>query len=534
MMELLYLFFWFSLAFAQSPVVNLGYASYQGRSLPNGVSQWLGMRFAAPPVGNLRFAAPQDPPTQQGVQKANNHGFVCLPVANNLNTPIPRLKSEDCLFLDVYAPTNALKAKKKLPVYFFIQGGGFAELSNANYNGTGLVEASDHKMLVVTFNYRVGPYGFLAGDEVEKEGNLNNGLKDQIKALKWVKKHISKFGGDPDHIVIGGDSAGGASVTLLLSAYGGRDDGLFVGAAAESQSFGTMLNVSESQFSYNKLVSRTGCSGRQDTLACLRSLDITTLQNNNIKTPLPGGKNNPLYLYSPTIDGDLVQDHTLSLFREGKFIKVPVIFGDDTDEGTIFVPKNTSTVAAADQFLIDNFPSVSKDQISRINDIYLTPDKKKVYPGSGPYWPPASTAYGELRYICPGVEMSSIYAKAGAPSWNYHYAVQDPHHEAIGEGTTHTVEVNAIWGPDHVSGVAPDSYYTTNAPIIPVMQGYWTSFVRSLNPNTYRYPGSPKWETWGDYRRVFIRTNESRMESVSQAQRERCEYLASIGVDLRQ
>jgi len=102
------------------------------------------------------------------------------------------LKSEDCLFLDVYAPTKALKAKKKLPVYFFIQGGGFAELSNPNYNGTGLVEASDHKMLVVTFNYRVGPYGFLAGDEVEKEGNLNNGLKDQIKALKWVKKHISK------------------------------------------------------------------------------------------------------------------------------------------------------------------------------------------------------------------------------------------------------------------------------------------------------------------------------------------------------
>lgn len=75
MMELLYLFFWFSLTFAQSPVVNLGYASYQGRSLPNGVSQWLGMRFAAPPVGDLRFAAPQDPPTQQGVQKANH---VCV------------------------------------------------------------------------------------------------------------------------------------------------------------------------------------------------------------------------------------------------------------------------------------------------------------------------------------------------------------------------------------------------------------------------------------------------------------------------
>lgn len=295
-----------------------------------------------------------------------------------------------------------------------------------------------------------------------------------------------------------------------------------------------MLNISESQFSYDSLVSRTGCSGRDDTLACLRSLDITTLQNKNIKTPLPGGTNSPLYLYSPTIDGDLVQDHTLSLFREGKFIKVPVIFGDDTDEGTIFVPKNTSTLAAADTFLIDQFPSISKGQISRINDIYLTDDKKKTYPGSGPFWPPTSTAYGELRYICPGIEMSRVYAKAGLPSWNYQFAVQDPKHEAIGEGTTHTVEVNAIWGPDYVSGVAPDSYYTTNARIVPVMQGYWTSFVRSLNPNTHRYPGSPRWETWGDYRRIFIRTNQSHMEIVPQAQQDRCNYLLSIGVDLRQ
>lgn len=83
-MELIYLFFWLSLAFAQNPVVDLGYASYEGRSLPNGVSQWLGMRFAAAPIGDLRFAAPQDPPTQQGVQKANNVGVVlCAEIVPN-------------------------------------------------------------------------------------------------------------------------------------------------------------------------------------------------------------------------------------------------------------------------------------------------------------------------------------------------------------------------------------------------------------------------------------------------------------------
>lgn len=113
-------------------------------------------------------------------------------MASSLNSPIPQGQSEDCLFVDVYAPTNAVQSGKKLPVYFFIQGGGFAELSNANYNGTGLVEASGHNIVVVTFNYRVGPYGFLAGKEVEDGASLNNGLKDQIKALEWVQKYIHK------------------------------------------------------------------------------------------------------------------------------------------------------------------------------------------------------------------------------------------------------------------------------------------------------------------------------------------------------
>lgn len=96
------------------------------------------------------------------------------------------------MFIDVYSPTSAVQARKKLPVYFFIQGGGFAELSNPNYNGTGLVEASGHNIVVVTFNYRVGPYGFLAGKEVEQGASLNNGLKDQIKALGWVHRYIHK------------------------------------------------------------------------------------------------------------------------------------------------------------------------------------------------------------------------------------------------------------------------------------------------------------------------------------------------------
>lgn len=116
---------------------------------------------------------------------------MCIPTAAAEGLAVPDGTSEDCLFVDVYAPSGAA-GTKKLPVYFYIQGGGFAKNSNANYNGAGLIKASGDNIVVVTFNYRVGPYGFLASEEVESRASLNNGLKDQRKALQWVHKHISK------------------------------------------------------------------------------------------------------------------------------------------------------------------------------------------------------------------------------------------------------------------------------------------------------------------------------------------------------
>ena len=100
-------------------------------------------------------------------------------------------QSEDCLFLDVYAPTGATPSSR-LPVFFFIQGGGLNADSNPNLNGSGLIAAADMDLVVVTFNYRVGPYGFLASKEVLANGNTNVGLFDQRKALEWVQQHISK------------------------------------------------------------------------------------------------------------------------------------------------------------------------------------------------------------------------------------------------------------------------------------------------------------------------------------------------------
>ena len=137
---------------AVDPLVSLDYTSYRGTANLGGVSQWLGIRYAAPPVGDLRFAAPADPPSNATEQAATQHGPLCLAVGSSYNETT---QSEDCLILDVYAPSNATK-DSALPVLFFIQGGGYASDSNPNLNGTGLITAADMDMVVVNFNYRVG------------------------------------------------------------------------------------------------------------------------------------------------------------------------------------------------------------------------------------------------------------------------------------------------------------------------------------------------------------------------------------------
>ncbi|RFU25456.1 hypothetical protein B7463_g10886, partial [Scytalidium lignicola] len=510
-------------------IADLGYSRYQGTVLENGITQWLGMRYAAPPLGDLRFRAPQDPTPNPTLQIADTFGDVCLSTGA---ITITDGFSEDCLFVDVFAPTHP---NHPLPVYVYIQGGGFNSNSNANYNGSGLVTASDLNIVVVTFNYRVGPYGFLASKEVQEEGDLNIGLKDQRKVFEWVQKYIREFGGNPNSVTLGGSSAGAASIDLHLSAYGGRNDNLFHAAAAESQSFGVLFTVEGSQYQYDALVARAGCSSAEDTLSCLRGLTTAELQAVNINIPSPnGGGDPPLYMYSNVVDGDFTTDFTYKLYQKGKFIRVPVIFGDDTNGGTIFTPKDTDNVTAMNRFLKDQYPNLTNAQLARIDKYY--PEAQQ-FPNSGRYWRAVSNAYGQMRYMCPGLYISSAYSKSLIPSWNYRYNVEDPDQVASGLGVPHTVETNAIWGPENVNGGAPASYSTSlNHNIVPLMQGYWTSFIRTHDPNIYRLQGSPRWELWNSWNmnRIRLETNTTTMERVDKETRVRCAYFESIGVVLQQ
>jgi cholinesterase len=460
-------------------------------------------------------------------------GLACLATGSS-SDEIGVSQSEDCLFINVFAPSNAT-AKSKLPVFAYVQGGGFNADASPFLNGSGIIPAAEYDMILVTMNYRVGPYGFLTdGSSVTP----NIALLDQRKALTWIQNHITAFGGNPDHVVLGGASAGAASVSLQLAAYGGRDTNLFHAAAAESVSFATVLTVDEAQFQYDNFAIRLGCAGA-NSLECLRSKSAEELQDQNLDiVPYPGATNPPLWLWNPVIDGDLIQDLTYNSFKNGNFIKMPSIFGDDTNGGTVFTPQNTSSIGESDQFLKDLFPYMTLEQIGTINSLY--PNKNTSCPAEGCYWEQLSKSYGDMRYLCPSLFIaSSISHYANSPSWSYRYNVQDPTLVAEGFGVPHTSEVGAIFGPEYIGGGAPASLSPgqMNAHAVPVLQGYWTSFIRTFNPNTHRYPGTVKWEEWtdkGQDRILFDTGGKTYMETVSKTQQRQCAYIASIGAQIHQ
>ncbi|KZL82241.1 para-nitrobenzyl esterase [Colletotrichum incanum] len=503
---------------AVDPLVDLGYTKLQGVAEPGGATRWLGVRYAAPPLGQLRFAAPVDPPSTTDIVDASNFRPICLARSASDFTMKPNKRftaDEDCLYVNIFAPSNATP-ESKLPVMYFIQGGGFQSLSNANFNGSDLARFGN--MLVVQVNYRVGPYGFLQSKEVEAGASMNNGLKDQIQGLKWLKQHAAAFGGNPDQMVAVGDSAGATSVVMLLAAFGDNDPGLIKGAIMESVSVATVRTLEQGQEQYNCLTNATGCNQQADSLACLRSLNATALQTEDCQ-------------FNPNLDGDLVKAPTLQRFAEGKYLKVPNIAGTCTDEGTKNVPQDTDTVEEAFKNMNDQATqSLSNASLAILKEMYL--DKPEpVFPKSGKLWRQLANAHGDYRAHCITKIFQDAMARDGVKTFNYRYGPLDEEQEAQGFGAYHTVELNGVFGPNNTDGAPPKSYSTTNAPIVPLTQAYWASFMHTLDPNAAKIQASmPEWKAWtiDGKQRLLFQNNTGTMEGMSVAQQDNCATLAPM------
>lgn len=449
----------------------------------------------------------------------------------------------------MFAPSHAT-TESKLPVWFFIQGGGYAGNTDQNFNGTEVIMQSDYSMVFVQINYRVGAFGFLASESIVRDGDLNVGLLDQRKALEWAQKYIhlvsamrlstpcnpvtndlqSQFGGDPNHVVIHGDSAGGGSIAFQLTAYGGGNENLFVGAISESPFLPTHRTVAESEFQFNRFAAAINCSGGQDTMSCLRSKDTATLQSADVVSVFPGAPSSiePDWYFLPVIDGKFSPDYLYNMLEDGRVTRVPLIIGDDTDEGTDFAPNATSSEEFL-QFIQANYPHLDDNDLYLINKSYpLGP----VFPLHDPWFTPAEQAYGEATFICPGIEITKSLSQYNSPgkTWNYRYNVYDESDELKGQGVPHVSEKPAIFGPGNAGSCDGCSYLTYNKPIVPIVMNYWISFILTLNPNTLKYSSAPVWQAWGKHggQRLKIQLGATEMEAVPRDQIERCALWKSL------
>ncbi|TLD08894.1 uncharacterized protein PgNI_07816 [Pyricularia grisea] len=512
----------FSAVKAVDTLVDLGYAKFQGSVTdPDlGVSMWKGIQFAAPPVGKLRFAAPADP-VQTGVVNATVHGPICPPQQPTdwtvTGTYSRFTTDEDCLYLAVTAPTNATTSSK-LPVVVLIQGGGFGSNSSPNWNGREI--ASDGQVIVVTFNYRVGMYGFLQARELKAGGGtFNAGIKDMIKALEWVQINIAAFGGNPSQVIIDGVSAGGAAVGLLMAANipGGKE--LFAGAISESGPWVTMRNMEQGQDMYDCLVEEKNCTGSSDTLECLRALDQATIRSSKC-------------WFNPNIDGELFSDSLAEMFRQGKYRKVPTIWGTCADDGTKNVDQSVNSTADCRKAFLQDDSTLSNGSLAILQKFYVDVPQP-VFPNAGQKWRQLSNAHADYGNNCPIRNLQDYLARDGAATWNYKYDVVDPADAAAGYGAWHTVNTFAFWGRSRDDS-APASYATTNKPAISLTRKYWVSFLRHLDPSKDREAGAAEWTpyTAAGRERILIQTNNTHMERMSDAQALRCDVLMPMSLNL--
>ena len=332
---------------------NIRYFKEINRTI-KAVNKFLGIPYAAPPVGKLRFKPPQQPkPWKPSIYNASYFRSVCIqdPEYNDFFWPNLTInQSENCLFLNVYSPHQDPDSEELYPVMVYIHGGGYDAGSPAVSPGDVIPLWG---IVLVTIQYRLGPFGFITSGDCEASGNY--GMLDQIEALKWVQNNIRSFGGDSSAVTIFGESAGGSSVGLLLLSP--HSKGLFHRAISISGvdlspfAIGSSEEVTKQS---KKVAKQVGCSVKDSRkmVECLRSVDA-------FKIPVK-----EVNVWRPIVDENFLPDTPRNLRKAGRFHYVPYMAGFTSREGSYFFPELLDSVTPA------NFRSYTETVFYNIGNKY--------------------------------------------------------------------------------------------------------------------------------------------------------------------
>merc|ERR1719150_3674772 len=429
-----------------------------------------GIPYAKPPVKELRFQPPVPVESWEEVRDATEDGHLCPQLDISANKP---MGDEDCLTLNVYTP-KLDKKKRAVMVYFhggaFIMGGGASFFFGPGY----LLEQN---VVLVTFNYRLGPLGFLG--TADKAAGGNQGLLDQLAVLNWVKENADKFGGDPDKVTIFGEDSGAASVTLMALSPLGR--GLFHGAIALS---GTALCdqylQQQPHEAARELATRLECTTDtgKDILNCLQRKSqqeiISATQQMFMFWSFPRW-------FAPSVDGVVLEDRPEQLLVQGKFAKVPFIVGQTKDEGAFFyrLTLNAFNNGIYDDNFVDNKLPRILPVISSFNSkLYpLTRQVRKRYftnvdmESEEEFRPRYVEFLTDLMYSRCTDRFAKLLANHSVPTYEYsfeyrgQYSIVNLQGEQVDMGVAHGDDLqyifNGIWG-EELQMSPSDTKFTRN------------------------------------------------------------------------
>lgn len=462
-----------------SPTASLRGLEVLARRSSNPIAAFLGVPFAQPPIGRLRFAPPVPLELWTGVKDATKFGPICpqsLQSVRETYRPfhVEDNMSEDCLYLNIWTPEANFNRLRPVMVWFY--GGAFVQGLSNYFDGTAY--SSFHDVVFVSFNYRVGPFGFLATEDGHVKGNM--GILDQLEALRWIKKHIKSFGGDPDNVTVFGESAGAICISLhLLSPL---SNGLFHRAILQSGSScyysAAWRSIDQSKYVVSHL-NRHGAevkNGREivEFLSDKSSTDIVKMLGEG---------------FNPTVDGVFLSDVPLNLYRSGKFNPIDVIIGFNTNEGMQFIER------LKQRFSI--FPKESAENLLKtivFNQFYRgRPNADEIYRTlHSTYIEKASSAlelqqklvevYGDILFILPALTQASLHSQRGRT-----YLYQFDHrpffsHYPSWVVADHGNEIPYTIGEPFLDRM-PDVWSEEERMFSSMILSYWSNFARTGDPN---------------------------------------------------
>ncbi|MGH9638850.1 MAG: carboxylesterase/lipase family protein [Bryobacteraceae bacterium] len=448
----------------------------QGVTLPKSkVHVYKGIPYAEPPVGPLRWTAPQPAKHWSGVRQATQFGARCMQ-GRIYSDMVFRDSgpSEDCLYLNVWTPADSANAH--LPVMVWIYGGGFQAGASSEPRQDGKFLAQKG-VVVVSMNYRLGIFGFMAYPGLQEDGHNASGeygLLDQVAALKWVQRNIAAFGGDPHNVTIFGESAGSFSVSALVASP--LTKGLFERAIGES---GAMLSVpgrpEQTLKKAEKVAKQFGASIGANSLSALRAVPARALLDDVLKNRKYG------FGFWPCVDGYFLPESATAIYQAGNQNHVALLAGWNQNEGGIGGGKPPATVESWTAQAHAMFP----DKAAQFLKLFPAANNTQARQSYDAFSADMFIALGTWEWI-------QAQQKTGeAPVYRYHFEQAPPMKKGTpSHGAYHSSEIEFVF----------ETLASKNLPWVPadwkvshMMSSYWTNFAKKGNPNG---KGLPHWPAY--------------------------------------